>query len=42
MYPFIEIFGTEISSYAVMAIVGLLIAGFIFCKIITEKLPDDK
>ena len=41
MYPFIKIFGTEISSYALMAIVGLLVAGFVFCRRISEKRPED-
>ena len=42
MYPFIKVLGTEISTYALMAIVGLLVAGFIFCRRISEELPEDK
>ena len=41
MYPIIKIFGTEISSYALMAILGLLVAGFIFCRRIAEERPED-
>ncbi|MBQ8448902.1 MAG: prolipoprotein diacylglyceryl transferase [Clostridia bacterium] len=37
MHPYISIFGAEFSSYSLMAIVGLLVAGFIFCRRVAEK-----
>ena len=41
MYPVISIFGTELPTYSLMAIIGLLVAGFIFCRRIAEERPDD-
>lgn len=41
MYPIISIFGAEFSSYAVMAVVGLLISGFIFCARVARERPEE-
>ena len=42
MYPNISIFGTDFSSYSIMAIIGLLVSGYIFCRRIAEERPSDK
>ncbi len=41
MLPFITIFGRELGMYAVMAVIGMLIAGFVFCKEIKKSGNDD-
>ena len=41
MYPIISIVGAEFSTYTLMAVLGLLIAGFIFCRRIAEERPED-
>ena len=42
MHPYFTIFGIQVSAYALMAMVGLLVAGFIFARRISEELPEDK
>ena len=42
MLPYISLLGTELDTYSLMAILGLLVAGFIFCRRITEERPEDK
>ena len=41
MYPYVSIFGTELATYSLMAIVGLLVAGFVFCRGVAKARPDD-
>lgn len=41
MYPFIYLFGKQISTYTVMAVIGLLVTGFFFCKLIKKRGLDD-
>ena len=41
MLPYISVFGTELDTYSLMAILGLLVAGFIFCRRIAEERPED-
>ena len=41
MYPIITIFGKDFSMYAIMAIIGMLIAGIVFCKRIRKSGYDD-
>ena len=41
MYPIVTIFGKDIGLYAVMAVVGMLAAGFVFCKRIAKSGLDD-
>lgn len=41
MFPYFSIFGKELSMYAIMAVVGILIGGFIFCKRISRAKLDD-
>ncbi len=41
MFPFIEIFGRTIGTYAIMAIIGGLLAGFLFCRRISRLGLDD-
>lgn len=41
MYPIITIFGKDFSMYAIMAVIGLLIAGFVFCHGIKKNGGDE-
>lgn len=41
MFPYIEIFGRTFGSYTIMAIIGALIAGFLFCRRISRLGLDD-
>ncbi len=41
MYPFFVLFGKTISMYAVMAVIGMLLAGFCFCKNVKKQGLDD-
>lgn len=41
MFPIFHLFGKEIPMYAFMAVVGLLTAGFIFCRRISKSGLDD-
>lgn len=41
MYPIVTIFGKEFSMYAIMAIIGLLTAGFVFCRQIKKNGGDE-
>lgn len=41
MFPSFNLFGKDISMYALMAVVGLLIAGFVFCLRIRSQGHDD-
>lgn len=41
MFPSFDLFGKEISMYALMSILGMLIAGFVFCKRIARAGEDD-
>ena len=41
MLPSFELFGKEISMYALMSIIGLLVAGFVFCRRIARAGQDD-
>lgn len=41
MFPSIEIFGRTFGSYAIMAIIGMLLAGFLFCRRISRLGLDD-
>lgn len=41
MFPYIEIFGKEITSYAIMAIIGILLAGFFCVKQAQKNKVDD-
>lgn len=41
MLPYISVFGTELDTYSLMAILGLLAAGFIFCRRIASERPED-
>ena len=41
MFPSFELFGRQISVYALFAIVGMLLAGYIFCRYIDKNGLDD-
>ncbi len=41
MYPVIVLFGKEISMYAVMAAIGILVSGYVFCVRIKKSGHDD-
>ena len=41
MFPYIDIFGKHISTYAIMALIGALISGYIACRMTKEKGYDD-
>lgn len=41
MFPILNLFGKEISMYALMAVIGLLVAGFLFCRRIDRSGLDD-
>ncbi len=41
MFPYFSIFGKELSLYAIMAVIGILIGGFIFCRQISRSKLDD-
>lgn len=41
MFPIINIFGKDISTYSIMFLIGALISGFIACKQIKKKGYDD-
>ena len=41
MFPVINVFGKEIGTYTIMALIGSLIAGYYACKNIKEKKLDD-
>ena len=40
MFPTFDILGKTISSYSVMAILGMLAAGFYACRAARKRLPD--
>ena len=41
MFPIIDIFGKQIGTYAVMAVIGALLVGFLFCRRISKLGLDD-
>lgn len=41
MFPIVEIFGREIGSYQIMAIAGILVAGFYACRAASKRGHDD-
>jgi len=41
MFPIIDVFGRQIGTYAIMAIVGALLVGFLFCRRISTLGLDD-
>ena len=41
MFPYIELFGKQISSYAVMSLIGALISGYLACKNTKKRGFDD-
>ena len=41
MYPIVTIFGKDFSMYAIMAVIGLLVAGFVFCYGIKKNGGDE-
>lgn len=41
MYPIITILGKQFGTYMIMSVIGLLAAGFIFCRMIARKGLDD-
>lgn len=41
MFPYVNLFGKDISTYSIMALIGALASGYIACKITKEKGYDD-
>ena len=41
MFPVFVLFGREFSMYAVMSVIGLLVAGYVFCRSVVSQKQDD-
>ena len=41
MYPIVTILGKQFGTYMIMSVIGLLIAGFVFCRMIARRGLDD-
>ena len=41
MFPYIDFFGRQISSYAIMSLIGALTAGYVACKTTRKRGYDD-
>ena len=41
MFPYINIFGKQISTYSIMFLIGALLSGYIACKLVKKQGQDD-